>query len=70
MDIHDSDYVMNLTTSITSISNTLKKIWIQSEFHSSYIQTIYNEREESIKNISSTYVEPFLDDINHPTLVQ
>ena len=31
---------------------------------------MYNDKDESINNIFSTYVEPLLDDINHPELVQ
>ena len=70
MDMYDSDYVMTCNTAITSISNTLKVLWIQSYLHSYLIQTIYNGKEESIYNIFSTYVEPLLDDINHSELVQ
>ena len=39
---HDSEYVITCNTTIPSISNTLKKLWLQSIFHSSYIQTKYN----------------------------
>ena len=38
--------------------------------NSSYIQTIYNGKQESINNIFSTHVEPLLNDINNPALVQ
>ena len=70
MDMHDSDNVMNCTTVIPSISNTLNNLLLQSDFHSSYIQTIYNGKEEVTNNIFSKYVEPLLNDINHPALVQ
>ena len=70
MDVQDSDYVIICTKGITSISNTLKKLWILSDLYSSYIQTIYKYKEESINNIFITYVEPLLDDINHPELVE
>ena len=70
MDMHDSDYVMICTTEITSISNTLKNFQIPSYFHSFYIKTIYNDEYEIINNIFITYVEPLLDDINHPTLLE
>ena len=60
MSMHDSDYVMMYNTAINSISNTLKKLWKQSDLHSSYIQTIYNDKYESINNIFSTYVETLL----------
>ena len=69
MDIYDSRYVMTCTTEILSISNTLNKLRIQSYFHSYYIQTIYIDKEETIKNIFSKYVEPLLNYINHPALV-
>ena len=43
-DMHDSNYVMIYTTEIISISNTLKKLLIPLDLHSSYIQTIYNDK--------------------------
>ena len=45
-------------------------MWVHSYLHSSYIQTIYNDKEEIINNIFSTYVEPFLYNMNHPSFVQ
>ena len=38
--------------------------------HSSYNQTKYIGEEEIIYNLFSTYVEPLLNYINHPALVQ
>ena len=70
MAMNDSDYAMIFTTAIHSISNTLKNLWILSYFNSSYIQTIYNDKEESIHNTFIAYVEPLLDNINHTELVQ
>ena len=46
------------------------KLWIQSDVHSSYNQTKYNDKEESTNNIFITYIEPLLYDINPPALVQ
>ena len=68
--MYDSEYVMICTTSITSISNILNKLWIPSDLNSYYNKTIYDYREESINNIFITYVEPLLDNINHPALVE
>ena len=68
--MHDSDYVMTCTTIIPSISSTLKKLLLQCNLHSSYNQTKYIYEEEIIHNIFSTYVEPLLNYINHPALVQ
>ena len=45
MDMHDSDYVMTHTNAITSISNTLNKLLLQSDFYTYYIQTKYNGKE-------------------------
>ena len=64
------DYVMTCTTSINSIYNTLKKLLLQYDLHSSYNQTKYIGEEEIVHNICSTYVETLLNYINHPALVQ
>ena len=61
---------MTCTAAITSISNTLKKLLLQYNFNSSYNQTKYIGKEEIIHNIFSKYVEPLLNYISHPTLVQ
>ena len=45
-------------------------MWLQSSLHSYYIQTKYNDKEEIINNIFCTYVEPLLNDINYPALIQ
>ena len=68
--MHYSDYVMNFTTAIPSISSTLNKFLLQYNLHSLYNQKIYIGEEEIIHNIFSTYVEPLLNYINHPALVQ
>ena len=68
--MHDSDYIMTCTTAILSIPNTLNKLLLQYNLHSSYNQTKYIGEEEIIYKILSTYVEPLLNYINHPTLVQ
>ena len=68
--MHDSDYVMNFTTVINSISSTLNKLLLQYNFHSSYNQKQYIGEEEIIHKILITYVEPLLNYINHPALVK
>ena len=68
--MHDSDYVINCTTAINSISNKLKKLLLQYDFYTSYNQTKYIGKDEIIHNIFSTYVEPLLNYINHPALEQ
>ena len=61
---------MTSNTTITSTSNTLKKLWLQSSLYSYYIQTKYYGKEEIINNIFSAYVEPLLNDIKHPVFIQ
>ena len=68
--MHDQEYVITCTPAIPSISKTLKKLLLQYDFHSSYNQTIYIGEEEIIHNIFITYIEPFLNYINHPALVK
>ena len=61
---------MTCTTTITSTSNTLKNLAVNESFHSSYIQTQFNDKKETIINIFSASSEPLLKDINHPELIQ
>ena len=69
-DTYNSYYVMTCINTITSTSNTLKKLLLNKSLHSSYIQTELNKKEEIIKNTFVTYVEPLLKYINHPALFQ
>ena len=68
--MHDSDYVMTCTNVIPSISNTVKKLFQQYDLYSSYNQTKYSGKDETIHNIFSTYIEHLLDYTNIPALVQ
>ena len=68
--MHDSDYVMTCTTAIPSISNTLKKLFLQYYLYSSYNQTKYIGEDEIIYNIFNTYVEPLSNYINKTALLQ
>ena len=67
---NNSDYVMTCINTILSTSNTLKKLLLHKSLLSSYIQTEYDYKEEIKNNTFITYVEPLLDDTNHPTLFQ
>ena len=67
--MHNYDYFMTCTTVIPSISSTLKNLMLYYNLHSSYSQKIIAE-DEIIHNILSAYVEPLLNYINHPALVQ
>ena len=54
----NSDYAVTCINTIPSTSNTLKKLLLHKNIHSSYIQTEYNDKEEIINNTFITYVEP------------
>ena len=54
----------------SSTSNTLKEFLLYKSLHYSYIQTKYNDKEEIMNNTFIVYVEPLLDDINNPALIQ
>ena len=70
MDMHYSYCVMTCTIKITFTSNTLKKLLLQYNLHSSYNRTKYNGEEEIIHNIFSTHVETLLNYVNHPAFLQ
>ena len=68
--IDNSDKVMICSTTISSTSDTLKKLPVNKSVHSSYIQREYNNKNEAIINIFSEYFEPLLKYINHTYLLQ
>ena len=45
---YNSDKVMICSTTITSTSNTLKNLAVNTSFHSSYIQEEFNDKKEEI----------------------
>ena len=61
---------MTCISKMPSASNTLKKLLLNKKLHSSYIQREFNEKEEIINIIFSSYVEPLLKEINHPIFLQ
>ena len=69
-EIDNSYYIMTCNNTIASILNTLKKLLLYKSLHSSYIKTRYNNTEEIINNTFIIYLEPLLDDINNPALLQ
>ena len=65
-----SDYVMTSTTEILYLPNTLHKLLLQYDLHSSYNQTKYIGEEEIMHNIFSKYLELLLNYINHSALLK
>ena len=61
---------MTCINTISSTSNTLKKLLLHKSLNNSYIQTEYNDKEEILNNTIITYVEPVLNYINCYTLIQ
>ena len=67
---YNSDKVIICSTTIPYTSNTLKKLVVNTSFHSYSIQKIFNDRKEEMVNIFIAYVEPLIKYINHPALFQ
>ena len=57
-------------TTITSTSNTLKNLLINSNYHSSYSTETFNTNDEQMRKLFSTYVTPQIKEINHPSIIQ
>ena len=66
----NSDNVMICYTTITSTSDTLKNLLVNSNYHSSYINQEFNDKKEDIINIFSAYVAQQIKKIHHPALLQ
>ena len=56
----NSDKVTICSTTISSTSNTLNKLLVNTSPSSSYIQKQFNDKKEEIINILSAYVAPLI----------
>ena len=65
----DIDLVMLRFTTITSTSNTLKNLIVNSNYHSSYTTQEFNTKNKK-STIFNTYVTPKIKEINHPEFLQ
>ena len=54
----NTDLGMLCYTTITSTSNTLKNLVINSNYHSSYSTEEFDTKKEQMSNIFSTYITP------------
>ena len=54
----NSDLVMLCKTTILSTSNTLKNLYISSDYHESYSTETFNAEEEAMSRLFITYVTP------------
>ena len=61
---------MICSTTIPSNSNTLKKLLVNSNYHSSYTNQEFNDKKEEMITIFSTFVTPQIKEIHHPALLQ
>ena len=57
-------------TTIPPTSNTLKKLLVNSNYHSSYTNQELNDKKEQMITIFSTYFTPQIKEINHPLFLQ
>ena len=63
----NTDLVMLCYTTITSTSNTLKNLVINSNYHSSYSTEEFNTKKLQMSNIFITYVTPQIKETNDPS---
>ena len=61
---------MICSTTIPKTTNTLKNLFVNSNYHSSYTNQEFNDKKEQMITISSTYVAPQIKEIHHPALLQ
>ena len=61
---------MICSTTITSNSNTLNKLFVNESSHYSYIQKEFSDKKEEIINIFSAYIAPLIKEIYHPVLIK
>ena len=62
----NTDVLMLCHKTITSTSNTLKNLVINSNYHSSYSTQEFNTKKEQMSNLFRTHVTPQIKEINHP----
>ena len=56
--------------SITSIENTTKKLHIRSDFHFGCNSKLYHDEHEIIDELFFNSLNPLLEKIDHPALIQ
>ena len=61
---------MQCSTTITSTSTTLKKLYIGTKYHESYSTNTYSDQKEKMDRLFKTYITPQLKDIYHPDILQ
>ena len=66
----DTYLVMPCFTTIPPTSNTLKKLLVNSNYHSSYTTQEFNTKKEQMSTIFNTHVTPQIKEINHPAFIQ
>ena len=54
----NSDLVMLCKTTIISTSNTLKNLYISSDYHESYSTEKFNTEKEAMSRLLSAYITP------------
>ena len=55
---------------IYSVSNTIKKLHIQSDFHFIYKQNFYHDKQDEIDAFFIEYHVTVFDDLDHPALIK
>ena len=66
----NSDLVMLCKTTIISTSNTLKNLYISTDYHFSYSTEKFNTERESMSRLFNKYVTQQIKGIYHPEIIQ
>ena len=66
----DTDYAMVKNKAISAVANTIKQLHIQKNIHMTYKQDLYNTKEKVIDDLFLEYLVPFMEDLDHPKLIE
>ena len=66
----DTYFVMAKNKAISSVANTIKKLYIKKNMHLIYKQDLYKNKEKEIDHLFLEYLVPIIDNLYHPTLTE
>ena len=62
----DSDYIMSCSTKTTSVSNTLKKIYLGGTIWDKFTYEYYNENNDTFGVLFQKYIASTIENIYNP----
>ena len=70
INMHKSEFVIACYKEVASVANTTKKLHIQFELHSGYINNFYYDKQEIIDELFCQYIKLLLKYIDHHASIQ